>query len=574
MAEMSIVAIAKEINKPVDEVVAKAHELGMSDITPESSVSTKIKERISNYILTGWDSEVKIFERKLGIANFRNIGINEEAELELNSNLVQGGDLIILCGENNIGKSNVLDAIKAFGDRQISDNDKPNFIGYESNIPNLKLHLRRDGREEVISVPYMEKNTQENNSAFPNIILYEEQVLQDSDLSIEPANVKNSKLFPSLCSILGDREGWLEKIIQNYGTSKRRELSKNINEYLKNTVSKRFNEHYYNSNKNEIYSFELGLEKNVIEFFLFKNNKSLKLSQQSIGFKWFFNFFFNFLYSQSFGKGDIVLIDEFGGSLSIPAQRDLRKFLKDYARQSGITFIISTHSPFLVDMDYLDELRIIRQKDNISSEVVNNFSFGTNEVDGALYQIKQAFGVQHLWELKRFIFVEGITDYNYLTKFKLLYETEKGKGLDFAFVPINGLGKIIKGKTTKQEYIIKTLPQLAKANKDNFAILIVDNDYAGNTMKGSKTSNEETLKNDEVNNNNKGLKVIALNEIFDKNNNITSIESLFSVKDKENLGKKSELNSKRFKYSDQALDTETKNNFYKLFDRLLECINK
>ena len=59
-------------------------------------------------------------ERKLSISAFRNIGFENEKPskegLVLNHSLAKGnlGDLVILIGANNSGKSNVLDAIVAY----------------------------------------------------------------------------------------------------------------------------------------------------------------------------------------------------------------------------------------------------------------------------------------------------------------------------------------------------------------------------------------------------------------------------------------------------------------------------
>ena len=60
---------------------------------------------------------IEIFENGIKIKNFKNIGITKEEDqwerLYLNNSLDKDkiGELIILIGENNVGKSNILDAI-------------------------------------------------------------------------------------------------------------------------------------------------------------------------------------------------------------------------------------------------------------------------------------------------------------------------------------------------------------------------------------------------------------------------------------------------------------------------------
>ncbi|GAA9980294.1 hypothetical protein VN1001_00830 [Helicobacter pylori] len=50
---------------------------------------------------------------------FRNLGKNLPTELLLNSSFEKHGGLVILVGENNVGKSNILEALKAFNDTGI-----------------------------------------------------------------------------------------------------------------------------------------------------------------------------------------------------------------------------------------------------------------------------------------------------------------------------------------------------------------------------------------------------------------------------------------------------------------------
>lgn len=71
--------------------------------------------------------------RKFEVSNFRNLGVGEKITLNLPED-----DLTILIGENNVGKSNVLAALNAFGEGKIEKDDEPNFIGNDSK-PSLKL---------------------------------------------------------------------------------------------------------------------------------------------------------------------------------------------------------------------------------------------------------------------------------------------------------------------------------------------------------------------------------------------------------------------------------------------------
>ncbi len=96
------------------------------------------------------------------------------------------------------------------------------------------------------------------------------------------------------------------------------------------------------------------------------NQKPIILSQQSTGFQWAFNFMFGFLYNMgsnfSFNKNIIYVMDEPAAHLSVPAKKEFRKFLKEYAHKHNTTFVLATHDPFLVDTDHLDEIRIVEKK--------------------------------------------------------------------------------------------------------------------------------------------------------------------------------------------------------------------
>ncbi len=159
-------------------------------------------------------------------------------------------------------------------------------------------------------------------------------------------------------------------------------------------------------------------------------NEPIILSQQSTGFQWAFNFMFGFLYNWgshfSLNKNIIYVMDEPATHLSVPARKEFRKFLKEYAHKNHVTFVVATHDPFLVDTDHLDEIRIV-EKETEGSVIKNHFNYPLNNASkdsDALYQIKRSLGVgQHVFhnpQKHRIVFVEGITDYCYLSAFKCI----------------------------------------------------------------------------------------------------------------------------------------------------------
>lgn len=80
--------------------------------------------------------------KKISILNFRNIGIDEATELYLPD---EGGISLIL-GENNVGKSNVLEAIAKLGDGgDFTEGDIPEYFHYEDE---------KEESDKEISVKY------------------------------------------------------------------------------------------------------------------------------------------------------------------------------------------------------------------------------------------------------------------------------------------------------------------------------------------------------------------------------------------------------------------------------------
>ncbi|GHR16398.1 hypothetical protein JP0092_03740 [Helicobacter pylori] len=94
---------------------------------------------------------MKLYKRVLKLHQFRNLGKNLPKELLLNSSFEKHGGLVILVGENNVGKSNILEALKAFNDTDIKlCNEKDYFKAHESEDTVLSLEEETTNNNETI----------------------------------------------------------------------------------------------------------------------------------------------------------------------------------------------------------------------------------------------------------------------------------------------------------------------------------------------------------------------------------------------------------------------------------------
>ncbi|MCQ2917719.1 ATP-binding protein, partial [Helicobacter pylori] len=296
-------------------------------------------------------------------------------------------------------------------------------------------------------------------------------------------------------------------------------------------------------------------------------NEPIILSQQSTGFQWAFNFMFGFLYNWgshfSLNKNIIYVMDEPATHLSVPARKEFRKFLKEYAHKNHVTFVLATHDPFLVDTDHLDEIRIV-EKEKEGSAIKNHFNYPLNNASkdsDALDKIKRSLGVgQHVFhnpQKHRIIFVEGITDYCYLSAFKLYFNEREYKDnpIPFTFLPISGL----KNDSNDMKETIQKLCEL-----DNHPIVLTDDDRKC-VFNQQATSERFKRANKYLGN------PITILQLSDCDRCFKQIEDCFSANDRNKYAKNKRMElamafKTRLLYGGKdAVEKQTKRNFLKLF---------
>ena len=243
-----------------------------------------------------------------------------------------------------------------------------------------------------------------------------------------------NQFISHIFSLLGYKN---ESIINRYydNNDMREKTEKDLNEKLR-PISESLNLLLNSSEKR--YDLGIRLEKEQIIFSISCGDGiKLNLDHQSEGFRWLFGFFINFLMSNKFFAGDIVVIDEFGGLLNFGTVKELSKKLRDFSRESGITFILATQNPMAIDISHLDEVRMVVPRSDGGSDILNDFTeFGKGECMDVLRPIvaSMTVGRNYLRSEERVtVFVENYLDYFLLSGFNTLLDK------DVDFIPVNGI---------------------------------------------------------------------------------------------------------------------------------------
>ncbi len=170
----------------------------------------------------------------------------------------------------------------------------------------------------------------------------------------------------------------------------------------------------------------------------------IELDQRSLGMQYFFSFYTVFLVE---AKGQhqktILLLDEPGLHMHGTAQAKVVKFLEKLSQENQTLY--STHSPFMVDADHLERVRIVYEAEDGTTKVSEDV--WPRDKD-ALFPLQAGLGyqlVQSLFIGKRQLIVEGITDYWILKALDQALKQKEMEGLrpDVVIVPSAGVSKLL-----------------------------------------------------------------------------------------------------------------------------------
>lgn len=159
-----------------------------------------------------------------------------------------------------------------------------------------------------------------------------------------------------------------------------------------------------------------------INFWIVENNRLYYPSQRSKGQQWYLSFYVKIVSKLQEDKPNIILIDEPGLYLHAKAQKDLLQVLLAHTSDNPVVF--STHSPYLITEDNLENIRLI-EKTEAGTKILGKIHAHPTSDRETLTPILTAIGlgvndsITNL-DQKDNIVVEGPEDVFYLQAFKVL----------------------------------------------------------------------------------------------------------------------------------------------------------
>lgn len=235
----------------------------------------------------------------------------------------------------------------------------------------------------------------------------------------------------------------------------------------------------------------------------FSNN----FSQRSSGFQWFFSFFAAFSEFEGRENQGIVLLDEPALTLHGRAQADFIRFINERLAPSN-TVLYTTHSPFMVEPNALNRVRIVEDKGPPHGSVTSDAVLASDP--DSLFPLQAALGydiAQNLFIGPDNLVVEGISELAYLNTMS------------------SNLASI--GRTCLDERW-RILPAGGAANIPTFVALIgphLDATVLADSNAKGVQRIEQMIKNDLLSKN----RLIFVSDVLSKKNG--DIEDLFSTED-------------------------------------------
>jgi predicted ATP-dependent endonuclease of OLD family len=191
----------------------------------------------------------------------------------------------------------------------------------------------------------------------------------------------------------------------------------------------------------DLTNLHIDWDSNNLQFFITEGDIFYPPKMRSKGKQWHLAFYMRVSARALEDVPNIILIDEPGLFLHAQAQKDVMKKLEDCAKYTQIIF--STHSPYLIDINKLNRIRLVLKPTDQAETIISNKIHKDADKE-TLTPIITAIGLDLSTGLdiakNNNVIFEGISDYYYVLAFHRLLSFEFSSELHF--IPGSGADKI------------------------------------------------------------------------------------------------------------------------------------
>lgn len=427
--------ILVNIKKPEVEMCFDIKAETLDEITEESNAT--ISQEIRKYIL---ENGVTIIKHQNGSYKLEscledkiNVLINKE-RVAMHCEMVEEivGDLSQIPKLSKVAKPNMdSEAIEIIQERVTQYINRA-----ESEIPlipevivqqlaNREIERLKQENETLTEKSYRSEFLDKLTRHMPNILFFTESHILPFEISFGEA-----KNHPAVQDFVKVSDLDLDEVIAARSDSQR---LRNILSEKSAEISGDFMDYWEQSRLDLV--VEPGAGEANLRFGVKESESSLlfKPEQRSKGLQWFLSFYLR-LGAEKDGE-KIILIDEPGLYLHAKAQRDVLKVLEKISEESQVIF--STHSPYLIDAQHLDRIRLVLKNNKGGTQIENKIHKNTDSE--TLTPIVTAVGLELSNDFsiagRKNVLLEGISDYYYLRALSHYTNVETN---GWSFIPCAG----------------------------------------------------------------------------------------------------------------------------------------
>ena len=422
-----------------------------------------------------------------------------------------------------------------------------NYIG-QINI-DLYFSINSEQKEKYVQFrEILDKYYEQFRAVLPKMIYFSNDMVLKNRYTYENITKKEDiigleLLLEALNFSLEDLKSWLTttdiSAKQKYSIRFQNELNKFNKDFQK----------YYKTNKIELL---VNVDSRVIEFSIKDDLETdgtsvTSFSERSDGLKWYISMFIKIYASKQKYRYSLILLDEPGNSLHVIAQKKLLELLM---KKQNFQIIYTTHSPYMIDVKHLENIRLITKGKftSITNGINNSKQRGKKSFKETITPILEAIGLSLNYNFgpsqqKINLVVEGISDYFYIKTM-----------LNFLKVDEQDIPNII--------------PCIGATNESNIISILIGWGYDFKCLLDNDKEGVDTFKEIRKHLDNCEEKIFFISDNYGN-----TIESLLSSNIKELIDSGSKtLNAKKFimmvEKNQLQIDKETTENFIQLFKKI------